>query len=483
MPKSAEIYLINAPTLYWARTLGLLGRTSYRELIVRSNDGIGNCRFYPFEYLGHLSIRAYCERKGLAVESLNGVGELHRSVEETFSALRDLVRRNAPPKLIGLTGTNLVYGENRELAALCKREWPDSKVVLGHDFASLNSERILRECPDLDFVLRGEGEVGFHALAEKVLNGSSDLSDVPALAWIDSGRFRSNAPTACDLDSLPEVSRVELPRLVAEGHCGSIFTTRGCPFRCTFCTTGQISALTPSRGGYRLRSIPGVIEEVKRLRRDYGLRTLNVVDDLFFAKSDVSKARAEEFARGLIDSKLDVQFMFDCRVDSIDLDLFRLLKEAGLREIFVGVETGSDEQRAKYNKRFASEIDPSALLNRVTELGIRVVPGIITYHPDVTLAELESTLSLVERLGPQRSSVFQNKMKPYPGTPLYREYLEKGLLKTEWPVPDYDFRDPRIERIFRSILDYTAEPGTTPPMIHRRMRELLRAENQSSALL
>jgi radical SAM superfamily enzyme YgiQ (UPF0313 family) len=182
-----------------------------------------------------------------------------------------------------------------------------------------------------------------------------------------------------------------------------------------------------------------------------------------------------EFARGLIAAKIDIQFMFDCRVDSIDLDLFKLLREAGLREIFVGVETGSNAQRAKYNKKFSDSIDPADTLNRVSEMGIKVVPGIITYHPDVSIEELKETLELLENLGPQRFSVFHNKMKPYPGTPLYREYQAKGLLKKEWPVPDYDFHDPRIETIYRDIVGLTSKPGTTPAHVKTRMKELLQA--------
>jgi len=469
----ADLLLVNAPTLYWAKTMGLQGQRSYKELIIRANGGLQNCRFYPLEYLGLLSIKAYCEQQGIQVDYINGISQSHRSTVDTIEAIKTSARDSGAPKLIGFTGANLVFEENEWLAIECKKIWPDVKIVLGHDFASLNYERVLREHSAIDFVIRGEGEIAFAKLCENISNRSVQFENIPGLAWRAEKKIKSNPLVTCNLDELPDVSRVELTQLIAEGHCGAIFTTRGCPFRCTFCTTGQVSELTPGKTGYRLRSMDRVLDEVKRLYRDHHLKTLNVVDDLFFTKSDLSKARAEEFARGLINSKLDIEFMFDCRVDSIDLDLFKLMKEAGLREIFVGVETGNTEQREKYNKKFAASIDPAELLDQVTQMGIKVVPGIITYHPDVTIRELKDTLNLITRLGPQRFSVFHNKMKAYPGTPLYDEYRMKGLLKTEWPVPDYDFRDPRIEMIYREIISLTAQPETTLQMVQHRMEELL----------
>jgi radical SAM superfamily enzyme YgiQ (UPF0313 family) len=463
--------------------MGLYGRSSHLEIMVNALGGIRNARYFPVEHLGLGSIQGYCDSRGLEVELVNGITEYHRTEQETFEAIRSKVGKAAPPVLIGFTGPNLVLEENLWLAAECKRAWPQCRVILGHDFATLNYARILQQYPDIDFVCRAEGELVFAKLAELLLLGNTAVSEfekIPGLAWRAADRppgqrVGSNPPEALDVDRLPWAKRGDLKTALDRGFGASISTSRGCPFRCHFCTTGQTAGLLGGKSSYRLRCLEGVLDEVEMLYKDYHVRHLVITDDLFLTSSESSRTRAEGFGRGLIERKLKISFKFDCRIDSIDLQLFKFLREAGLHEVFIGVETGSDEQRKKYNKDCGGSNDAKKALRGVLDLGVKIVAGIITFHPETSCQELKETLELLEAL--ETNSIYNllNRIKPYPGTPLYEHYRRNGWLSQEWPVAEFVFKNPRAELMFQDLLRSSGEPGMTFEILKQRFLAHLRS--------
>jgi radical SAM superfamily enzyme YgiQ (UPF0313 family) len=340
-----------------------------------------------------------------------------------------------------------VFEENQALAARIKERWPECVTVLGHDFGSLNWPRILEECPEFDAVCVGEGEAAFSAVAAAVLN-QQDFTRTPGIAT----RGNRYVPSpAADFDSLPWPHRGDLRAVLDAGLSAAVYTSRGCPYRCTFCTTGENAARLPGTDRYRLRSLESVVAEIETIIKDYGVEHITLTDDLFLSKSPGSRERAEEFARRIIAMKRPVSFMIDCRVDSIDADLFRLLREAGLTRIFVGVETISPNQLDFYNKRYTRRGDRKTYIRRqlatARELGIEVIPGIITYHAETTVAELRDAVELIDACDMESAFFFLNRLIAYPGTPVYRRYKELGLLEQDWPVPKWSFSDTRIGEV------------------------------------
>lgn len=408
----------------------------------------------PMEHLGIMSVAAYARSKGIEVKSVNGMVAGHASVEETWNDILSIARRSGPPKLIGFSNID-TFHEVLLLAERCRREWDDVKIAIGNTFATLNYERILRD-DRFDFVVVGEGEVGFTLLAEAVLNGGS-VETVPALAWrAPDGSTRSTQPTTVDLDGLPWVARDELPAVLRQGFAGAVFSTRGCPYRCTFCGTGATSDLLGSGSRYRLRSIENVVDEIEYLMKDFGLGFISISDDLFLTKHPLMQERAAAFANEIIRRKLRLGFMFDARVDSMaDLRLFAHLKRAGLRRVFVGLETGSYEQLINYRKRHvAPGEDPAARINALQELGIEVIPGTIMFHPTVEPTELRETLRLLQATGYKAPRKLFDRITAYAGTPLYREYAAKGYLTNDWPVGEWDFVDSSAARVYELVSDH-----------------------------
>jgi radical SAM superfamily enzyme YgiQ (UPF0313 family) len=409
----------------------------------------------PFEHLGIMSIASFARAQGITVDTVNGMLAGHVSPEQTWSAVRAAVRPGASPELIGFTNID-TFEEVQWIAEQCRSQWPTVKIALGNVFATLNYERILTSNNLFDFICLGEGETTFSALAKAVLEGRG-VENVPGLALRrDDGSISASAPTAITLDDLPWAARDELPAVLNEGFAASVFTSRGCPYRCTFCGTGAVSSGLEARASYRTRSIEGVVDEIEYLVKDYDIGFVSIVDDLFLAKSPSSQERAKVLADELVRRGLQIGFMFDARLDAVfDLRLFAHLKRAGLRKVFIGVETGSHEQLRQYNKRhLPDQSDPAGPIVALQEIGIEVIPGTIMFHPEVKRSELQETFRVLKAAGCEIPSKLVDCVTAYPGTPLHREYAAKGYFKVDWPIGQWEFSEHAASRMFNNLVSH-----------------------------
>ena len=125
------------------------------------------------------------------------------------------------------------------------------------------------------------------------------------------------------------------------------------------------------------------------------------------------------------------------------------------------METTGPRQLDFYNKRYTRSADRRDYIRRqlsiARDLGIDVIPGIITYHAETTIPELRAALDLIDRCDIDSAFFFLNRLIAYPGTPVYWHYRERGLLTSEWPRPAWRFADARIAGIERRMLEAEAE--------------------------
>lgn len=446
------VILVNSPALPGPEFTIPLQNQSYFDMYKRYMTPDQYYSF-PMEHLGLMSIKAFARSKGITVHTVNGLVLGHSSLDQTWNAIESIARQSGPPALVGFSNINTL-DEVIWLADRCRRTWEGTKIAIGNTFATLNSERILRFHHSFDFVVIGEGELSFTLLAEAVLNNASH-AEIPGLAWRDEdGTVGSTQPTLLDIDHLPWPCRDELPAVMAAGFAPAVFTTRGCPYRCTFCGTGATSALL-GRKSYRSKSIENVVDEIEYLKKDFGIHFMVITDDLFVSKSPESQERAIHFANELIRRNLSLEFMLDARVDSIDREVFSHLKRAGLCRVFLGVESGSYEQLARYNKRYVTRSeDPAERIKSLRELGIEVIPGVMTFHPVVQPWEIRQTVRVLQATGYESPHMLYDRVTPYAGTPLYEDYKAKGYLKTDWPVGEWDFLDEKAGYTYRRIFDH-----------------------------
>lgn len=409
-------------------------------------------RSMPMEHLGMMSIKAYARAHGVEVATVNGLVAGHVSVEQTWRAMQEAVRGSGVPRLVGLSCID-TFAEVVWLAQRARQTWDGVQIALGNAIATLNYERILRQYDCFDFVVVGDGEVAFTELAVAVASDAG-VEGVAGLARRDAhGRVVCSPSALVDLDELPRAARDELPMVLGDGFSASVFSTRGCPYRCTFCGTGAMSAMF-GRNSYRAKSVDSVVDEIAYLASDFKIEFLSITDDLFVSKHPGSQQRAANFASAMISRGLDVKFMIDIRLDSVvDVDLFKHLHRAGLRRVFVGLETGSYEQLRAYRKQIVNRgQDPAETINALLQLGVDVIPGIIMFHPTVRPEELRETARLLRATKYRHPFKLLSRITPYPGTPLYQAYSEAGYLTDEWPLGQWEFVDPEAARVHADVV-------------------------------
>lgn len=470
------LLLINAPSVSVNQYCPTEVPESYVGL--RTRLLTGRTQFYPLEPLGLLSIKAYCESRGIAVQYMNGIVEQHTSASATCARILELAGElDEPVTVVGLTGASTVFWENIEIAKACRLAWPSVKILFGSDFAALNHVRVLTEFSIIDFICAGDGEQTTAELVAKVEAGDGDYSSIPGLAWRASdGGVRLNKIEALEIETLPWPARDDLAKLQGLGFPAAVYTTKGCPFRCSFCTTGQIAELQGGgAAGYRSRAIDSVLDEVEWLYRSHSITHLVLTDDLFLTRSPSSKQRARRFAEGLLERGIDIEYLFDCRVDCVDLELFSLMYESGLRQVFIGIDAPSAERRSSYNKRVAEVRSPVDICNELEGLGIRPVCGMITFHPFISFDELAAAIRFLDQIPRQRLNILTNRLFAYPGTPVYADYKRRGLLNEDnWPVVDYRFGDENIARLYADLMRMGSEDVTYEDMRERIVSELRR---------
>jgi len=300
-------------------------------------------------------------------------------------------------------------------------------------------EETMSEMGDtLDFSFKGEAETGLPLLLKEITLTAGDkgrlnseiLSTIPGLIWRRNGSTMVNAQVFReDLDELgfPAWDLIR-PDKYPEAQHGAFFEnfpiapimiTRGCPFQCTFCGGSLITGKK-----VRFRSVGHVMQEIEMLYKDYGIREIHIVDDNFTMKPDYAK----EFCRKLIASGLKISWATPngVRVDTLDEELLRLMKESGLYLISLGIESGSD-RILKLMKKHLDTANVRERIKLIRKVGIDIAGFFIIGFPGETKEEIRQTIKFSTELDLLRANFFT--YLPFPGTESYKELAQSGEIK------------------------------------------------------
>ena len=312
-----------------------------------------------------------------------------------------------------------------------KRRHPEVPVVWGGIHASLLPHQTLKN-PHIDIVVVGEGEATFTELVRAIENGTP-LEQVEGIYYKEGTKIRSTPRRQfIELDKEPPLSYdmvdVDLYRRNLFGVDHLTFnSSRGCTFRCSFCWDPVVHNRT-----WRAMRPETVIDHLKRIIRDYGVRGFLFSDDHFFIDMRRARGIIEEIVRadlGIMISKLQIRADTICNMDTDFLDL---MVRAGVKRFTVGVESGS--------QRVLDLIKKDVTVEQVIEANRKLAPypivplylfmmGMPTETPD----EFRQSIELADRLieeNPKAAKTF-NIYTAYPGTELYQYAIENGL-----EVPD-----------------------------------------------
>lgn len=339
---------------------------------------------------------------------------------------------------------------------------PDAVIVAGGYLPTLSAEQLLLACPEIDFLIRGEGEAAASDVFGRISRGE-DWRDAPGVAYLKDGEpvLNNPPPLIQDLDSLPFPARDTLSQSVVPVPA-LISSSRGCYHRCSFCCIHSFYGVSGSKAP-RFRSPESVIDEIESVVASTGIKKLGFVDDDFLGPSPQTRERAIRIAEEIKARRLGITFSAEFRADEVDDDILKLFKEAGLTRVLLGIESGIQRQLDTYNKRVTVEQNRRAI-EAVRRAGVDFAAGFIMLDPYVTADEVNENLRFLQEMGLSKGTGIAAieslmKLKLYHGLPLTEQLREEGLLREKGLDVDYAFRDPQFRLVYRVITAMAACSG------------------------
>jgi radical SAM superfamily enzyme YgiQ (UPF0313 family) len=323
------------------------------------------------------------------------------------------------PHLVGITAMTSAYHRALDSAALLKAQL-GRPIVIGGPHATVYPERILREAPAIDYVVRGEGEETTLELVRALEGRNGDLGAIRGLSYRVRGAVVSNPDRELieDLDALPFPAR----HLFELEHYGlrtpegrpmvTILSSRGCPYNCAYCFKGVVGRT------YRQRSPENITEELRQVVGRYGIRDFYFIDDLFTLDVQRLDALVEQF----ITEELDIRWQCLARVDRVSAEILRKMYSAGCRRIHYGIESGNEGILKRIGKGFALQQVTQAV-QWTRDAGIQTKGYFMLGLPCDTEQTMRQTVDLAVSL--DLDEAMFSLTTPFPGTRLWDELVKK----------------------------------------------------------
>ena len=329
------------------------------------------------------------------------------------------------PDVVGITSTTSMIPDAYVIAKIAKRYNENVKIVMGGPHVTFLPERTFQECPYIDFIVRGEGELTFRELIDS-LERDRDPSNILGLSINLRDKVRNNPPRPLikDIDTIPMPSYDLLPmeKYQANGvRFGTVMTSRGCPFNCAFCS----SSLQFGKR-WRGHSDSRVIEELKHLHEKYRIREIEFLDDTF----TLNKHRAIRIARRIVKEGLDISWSASSRVDTFTEEVAEAMKKSGCHTIYFGIESGSRKTLNFIGKGITPEQSISAV-KKAKRHKLRALGSFVIGFPEETKEDIKKTIKLSKKVGVDFAQF--TIATPYPGTRLWKYASAKKLILTfDW---------------------------------------------------
>ena len=380
---------------------------------------------------GCLQLLAYLEKEGLEIDYMDCTLN-----ENPWRDLEEKVRREKPDVIgISVICTAFIY-DGMNAARLLKAVSPNSLVIMGGEHPSFMAEETLRDCPAIDYICVGEGELTLTEFLRTV-EKRGDLSKVKGLAYLnekDEFVYTGDRPLIQDLDSLPmpayHLASMEHPyvNIPSEGPRGLVVNfSRGCTWDCSFCSESAFYKKT-----WRNRSPGRIADELELLKERYN-RTIFYVGDNTF---NVTREQGAGFIEEMLARKTGQRFWLQSRADLIlrDEDLLDGYREAGVYQFMMGLEYHRDDVLLDIRKRLSVEQARKAM-EALKRHKLMVMATLLIGHWEETEEDRREFLRFfgryVDHLG-------LNIITPLPGTPLFHQMRQRGRIM-DWDYRNFDY--------------------------------------------
>jgi len=390
--------------------------------------------------LGLLYLAGYLEK-----HSNHNVVVLDSQVDGLdYDALKSKIGR-INPDVVGLTAMTLTLIDVIKTAKLVKDINKNIRVVLGGPHTYLFPEETI-SLEGVDYLVLGEGEETFKELLDNLGNKAA-LRKIKGLVFKDNGSIvnTGSSPLIENLDELPFPARHLTPYkkysslLAKRNPVTTIFTSRGCPFRCSFCARPHLGKKC------RVQSAERVVDELEKCTK-MGIYEFLFYDDTFM----VNRQRVIDICKEIVRRKLDIGWDIRTRVDTVDEEMLKHLKMAGCRGIHYGVEAGTEKILKVLNKDITlGRVKEAFDLTRKHKISI--LAYFMIGNPSETKEDIYETFRVAKGLNPDY--LHMTILTPFPGTEIYLDGLKNGNIKRDYwrgfaKNPASGFISPHWDEIF-----------------------------------
>ncbi len=381
-----------------------------------------------FSFLGRIAKE---EGFKVLVENLNA-----QYNQKTHKDIIELIKKENPD----IVGVHMFTNASRDSYRLIEDIRPVCRLIIaGGPHPTARPEEVLERGVDIAFM--GEAEISFRNFLKTFLK-NKNFSKVKGIAYKENGKVIITKPESIveDLDEIPmpekEVHRIsDYARIKDEiNNLGQILSTRGCPGRCAYC----FSLFSKC---YRCVSAKNVFKEINVLHDKYGINYINFIDDAF----TINKKRLYELCDLLKSSNLKIGWSCCTRVDFLDQEMIKKMKEAGCDMITFGIESALSSTLKKVKKTanpkwYIQHADD--LLNWGYDEGIRVGVNILTGFPWETAEDMKKMQRYINHIKKKVTQGFYGGiLQPQPGTDIYNEYAKKYGFEDWWLYKKPLFKD------------------------------------------
>lgn len=369
--------------------------------------------------------------KELAEAWRNYVTIVNDRTHFVWGKLTDIVRQTNPTA-VGISYLTPLKNVVERIAGLIKEMDRDIKIIVGSCHPTFCPEEVMQN-PDIDFVVRGEGEIPLLRLVKEFKKDSPKWEAVPGIYYRDGGGQVRNNPSVNlinNLDELPFPARDLVLNCDYDLYrVHSTSTARGCPYTCAFCADRRFWG-----GKVRRRSVDNVIKELRLLKDTYKIKSVDFADGTF----TFDRKYLETFCNTMIEHKLDIKWRCTARYDNLNEDLLQLMKQANCSGLLFGLESGSDRILRAMNKKTTTK-QIVTVSKMVYDIGIPSVTSVMLGLPDENEEDMQETLRIMKEIN---TDIFvANNYTPLPGTSLYDSMSKEDKKNIDWQKVGYQSSD------------------------------------------
>lgn len=339
------------------------------------------------------------------------------------------------PDVVGISSFTVSWFDVLKLARAIRKEFPETIIVLGGPHTYEYPKETL-EHPEIDAIFVGESEKSFCCFINRVKQGKN-INNIKGVYTRENVHQFSKTDMAIieDLDTLPfpllkNYKKGEYRSSVAASRdIYVMITSRGCPYSCTFCNTMYKK--------YRVRSIENVMKEIDRAYQN-GFKEIFFFDDTF----NITNERVQEISKMILEKGYKLKWTFRGRVNTLNEETIALSKKAGLRQMHIGIETGTNEGLLELKKGITIE-QVKDVVKWARKHKVKTIGDFMLGLPfEKTAEDVKDNVRCLIKMDPDMGQF--STLEPYPGTVIFEQGVERRVFVREtWtnfvknPTPNF----------------------------------------------